>query len=141
MQLTVQRCKTFERLVKERLVPSSSVLEPMANGDLTKFQRGFRKQRSTTDQLVQLEFYTKNLCAPRTRRDHLTVFVDQKKAYECYDTMWKNGILRDLFIMPAMQGQLPQLILKFAPDRQFRVRVGSCLSDAYSQEMGVQQGT
>ena len=71
MQLTVQRCKTFERLVKERLVPSSSVLEPMANGDLTKFQRGFRKQRSTTDQLVQLEFYTKNLCAPRTRRDRL----------------------------------------------------------------------
>ena len=39
--------------------------------------------------------------------------------------------------MPTMQGQLPQLILKFAPDRQFRVRVGSCLSDAYSQEMGV----
>ena len=139
MQLTVQRCKTFERLVKERLVPSSSVLEPMANGDLTKFQRGFRKQRSTTDQLVQLESFIRKTFV---RREHVvTVFVDQKKAYECYDTMWKNGILRDLFIMPAMQGQLPQLILKFAPDRQFRVRVGSCLSDAYSQEMGVQQGT
>ena len=73
------------------------------------------------------------------RREHVvTVFVDQK-AYtiECYDMMWKNGILRDLFIMPTMNGRLPQLILKFAPDRQFRVRVGSCLSDAYSQEMGV----
>ena len=72
------------------------------------------------------------------RREHVVaVFFDLEKAY---DTTWRYGMLRDLHTA-NLRGRLPQFISEFLSDRQFRVRVGSCLSDAYSQEMGVPQGS
>ena len=50
--LTSCVCKTFERMVNERMV---WYLE--SNNILTEYQSGFRKRRSTTDQLVRLESY------------------------------------------------------------------------------------
>ena len=71
------------------------------------------------------------------RREHVvSVFFDLEKAY---DTTWKHGILRDLH-GAGLRGRLPDFIGNFLKDRRFRVRVGSCLSDLYNQEMGVPQG-
>jgi Reverse transcriptase (RNA-dependent DNA polymerase) len=105
------------------------------SGVLTEFQSGFRKQCSTTERLVQLESFIREALV---RREHVVaVFLDLEKAY---DTTWKHRILRDMH-STILRVRLPQLIQKFLWDHQLRVRVGSCLSDAYSQEMGVQQGS
>jgi potassium voltage-gated channel Eag-related subfamily H protein 8 len=48
--LTSCVCKTFERMVNDRLM---WYLE--SNNILTEYQSGFRRQRNTTDQLVRLE--------------------------------------------------------------------------------------
>ena len=72
------------------------------------------------------------------RREHVVaVFFDLEKAY---DTTWKHGILQDLHRV-NLRGRLPEFIANFLSDRQFKVRIGSCLSDPFSQEMGVPQGS
>jgi len=53
---------------------------------------------------------------------------------KAYGTTWKYGILCDLW-------EAGYLILStFLNEICFRVRVGSCLSDLYDQEMRVLQG-
>ena len=128
--LTSCICKTFERMINDRLV---WYLE--SNGCLSALQSGFRKQRSTTDQLVRLESYIRD---GLLRGEHVvSVFFDLEKAY---DTTWKYGILRDLH-GTGLKGRLPLFVGDFLSNRQFRVRLGSNLSDSYSQEMGVPQGS
>ena len=128
--LTSCVCKTFERLVNECLV---WYLE--SNNILPEYQSGFRKRRSTTNQLVRLESYIREAFV---RREHvISVFFDLEKAY---DTTWKYGIFRDLHDA-GLRGRMPKFIGKFLSDRSFYVSVGSYLSDAFSQKMGVPQGS
>ena len=128
--LTSCLCKTFERMVNNRLV---WYLE--SNNLLTELQSGFRKGRSTTDQLVRLESFVREAFV---RGEHATaIFFDLEKAY---DTTWKHGILQDLENC-GLKGLLPAFISNFLANRKFRVRVGSYLSDTYKQEMGVPQGS
>ena len=128
--LTSCLCKTMERMVNNRLV---YYLE--SNGIITELQSGFRKQRSTTDQLIRLETWIRE---GLVNREHVVaVFFDLEKAY---DTTWKYGILSDLF-KAGLRGYLPIFISKFLENRQFRVRVGSTLSDQFFQESGVPQGS
>ena len=109
--LTSCVCKTFERMVNERLV---WYLE--SNKILTEYQSGFRKHRSTTDQLVRLESYIREAFV---RREHVvSVFFDLEKTY---DTTWKYGILRDLHDA-GLRGRMPEFIGKFLTDRSSHVR-------------------
>jgi ribonuclease HI len=106
-----------------------------SNKILTELQSGFRKGRSTTDQLVRLESFVREAFV---RGEHVTaVFFDLEKAY---DTTWKYGILKDLQDA-GLKGRLPCFISNFLDNRKFCVRVGSFLSDTYKQEMGVPQGS
>jgi len=66
----------------------------------------------------------------------VSVFFDDKIAY---DTTRKYGILRDLQ-EDGIRGDLRDFISKLLNKRCFHVRVGSCLSDLFDQEMGVPQG-
>ena len=128
--LTSCVCKTLERIVNDRLV---WFLEK--NKLLTEFQSGFRKQRSTTDQLVRFETFIRE---GFVRREHVvSVFFDLEKAY---DTTWKHGILQDLRNC-GLRGRLPEFISNFLASRHFRVRIGSCLSELHDQEAGVPQGS
>ena len=128
--LTSCVCKTFERMVNDRLV---WFLE--SKKLITSVQCGFRKRRSTLDHLVRLEALIRE---GFVRRQHCVgVFFDLEKAY---DTTWKYGILSDMFSM-GLRGRLPLLIKEFLCDRIFKVRLGSCLSGSYPQEMGVPQGS
>jgi hypothetical protein len=128
--LTSCVCKTFERMVNERLM---WYLE--SNHILTELQSGFRKSRGTTDQLVRLESFIREALV--CRQHVVSVFLDLEKAY---DTTWKYGILRDLSEV-GLRGRLPRFIADFLANRQFRVRMETCLPDAYSQGMGVPQGS
>ena len=128
--LTSCVCKTMERMVNARLV---FYLEQ--NGILTEYQSGFRKQRSTTEQLIRLDSWVREGLA--SGQHVVAVFFDLEKAY---DTTWKYGILSDLY-KAGLRGHMPVFISKFLEGREFRVRIGSTLSDIHQQEMGVPQGS
>ncbi|GFO46273.1 RNA-directed DNA polymerase from mobile element jockey [Plakobranchus ocellatus] len=72
--LTSCLCKTFERMVKDRLV---HVLE--SRNLLSKVQCGFRMDHSTLDHLVRLETFIKKAFA--RKKQVLAVFFDIEKAY------------------------------------------------------------
>ena len=127
--LTSFICKTLERMINERLV---WYLE--TNNIITEFQGGVRHQRSTNDHLVRLETFIREAFI---KKEHLVaVFFDLEKAY---DTTWKYGIMNDLHEI-GLKGRLPTFVQNFLSNREFKVRVGSTLSEAHNQEQGVPQG-
>ena len=130
ISLTSCVCKTFERMINDRLV---WYLE--SNNILTDIQCGFRKRKSTLDHLVRLESFIRD--AFLSKQEVVSVFFDLEKAY---DTTWKYGILKDLH-EAGLRGCMPLFISKFLENRNFKVRVGSTLSDSFEQEMGVPQGS
>ena len=128
--LTSCLCKTLERMINTRLI---WFLE--SNGLITNFQCDFRSKRSTVDHLVLLETFVREAFI---KKEHLTaVFFDLEKAY---DTTWKYGIMRDLSDF-GLKGRLPHFIDNFLSNRNFKVRVGTTLSDLQGQEEGVPQGS
>ena len=128
--LTSCLCKILEKIVNNRLV---WYLEK--NHIITPFQAGFRKNRSTNDQLIRFETLLKDAFI---KNDHVvSVFFDLEKAY---DTTWKYGILKDMHDH-GLRGHLPLFIENFLKDRSFNVRIGTSISDNFIQEMGVPQGS
>ncbi|MEN8173077.1 MAG: reverse transcriptase domain-containing protein [Chloroflexota bacterium] len=128
--LTSCLCKTLERMINNRLV---WYLEK--NNIITRHQSGFRRERSTIDQLVRLESKIRDTFV---KKQHMAaVFFDLEKAY---DTTWKYGILSDLAEM-GLRGRLPIFIREFLEKRIFQVKVGTTFSDIFKQEMGVPQGS
>ncbi|GFV53314.1 probable RNA-directed DNA polymerase from transposon X-element [Trichonephila clavipes] len=100
--LTSCLCKTLERMVNARLV-----YQLEKNKCIPLFQSGFRKGRSTLDNIIQLESKIRNAFV---RRNHLvSIFFDIEKAY---DRTWRYGILRTLFNF-GFRGNLPILFKSF----------------------------
>ena len=90
-----------------------------SKGLLASEQCGFRKNRSTADHLVRFDSYIRNAFA---KKEHvLAIFFDLEKAY---DTMWKHGILSDLYDLD-FRGHMPTFIDGFLSHRLFQVRAGS----------------
>ncbi|GFX25491.1 probable RNA-directed DNA polymerase from transposon X-element [Trichonephila clavipes] len=95
-------CKTLERMVNARLVYP---LEKTRCFSL--FQSGFRKGRSTFDNIIKLENKIRNAFV---RRNHLvSILFDIEKAY---DRIWRYRILRTLFDF-GFRGNLPTIIKNF----------------------------
>ena len=128
--LTSCLCKVVERMINDRLVWYLEI-----NKLITNMQSGFRKQRSTADQLVRLETFIREAFVQRQHA--VAVFFDLEKAY---DTTWKHGIMKDLFDA-GLRGRLPLFIQGFLQNRQFQVRLGSHFTRLFDQEMGVPQGS
>jgi len=61
------------------------------NNFITPVQRGFRKQRSTTDHLLRLESFVREAFVQQQHA--VAIFFDLEKAYE---RTWKYGIMKDL---------------------------------------------
>ncbi|GFW35280.1 probable RNA-directed DNA polymerase from transposon X-element [Trichonephila clavipes] len=107
--LTSCLCKTLERVVNARLV-----YQLEKNKCIPLFQSGFRKGRSTLDNIITLENKIRNAFV---RRNHLvSIFIDIEKAY---DRTWRYGILRTLFDF-GFRGNLPTFIQHFLKLRTFR---------------------
>jgi len=128
--LTSCLCKVMERMVNNRLVWFLEI-----NKLITPLQCGFRKQRSTADHLVCLEYFIRE--AFIQQQHAVAIFFDLEKAYDC---TWKYGIMKDLH-QAGLRGRLPCFIEGFFKNRQFSVRLGACLSGLFDQEMGVPQGS
>lgn len=130
ISLTCCLGKLFERMVNHRL---QNFLEQ--NNLLVIYQAGFRKTRSTTDQLVVLENYIQE--AYRKREHAIAVFFDIKGAY---DMTWKHGILQNLHDY-GMRGNLPKFVKSFLSDRVFHVELAGHSSSPRNLENGVSQGS
>lgn len=128
--LTSCLCKWLERMVNARLL---SYLE--SNHLLHPLQSGFRRSRSTLDNILMLETSIREAFV---RQHHLvSIFFDIEKAY---DHTWRYGILKSLHSF-GLRGNLPRFIAKFLKERSFRVRVRSVFSEEFIQEEGVPQGS
>ncbi|GFW36300.1 probable RNA-directed DNA polymerase from transposon X-element [Trichonephila clavipes] len=128
--LTSCFCKTFERMVNTRLV---YVLE--TEKCISPLQSGFRKSRSTLDNLVFLESQIRDAFV---RRNHLvSLFFDIEKAY---DRTWRYGILRNMYEF-GLRGNLPIFTFNFLAVRYFNVRIGHSSSHKFIQDQGVPQGS
>ena len=128
--LTSCICKTFERMVNSRLVWYSE-----KHSIITAYQSGFRKSRSTIDQIIRLESAVREAFV---KREHLvSVYFDLEKAY---DTTWRYGVMKDLH-EAGLRGKMPIFIANFLINRKFSVRIGGTLSEIYDQEEGVPQGS
>ena len=89
-----------------------------SNNHISRFQSGFRTDRSTTDNLVRFETF---ICDAFIKKEYvLAVFFDLEKAY---DTTWRYGILKDT-TKPGLRGTLPTFIENFLADPVMQVRVG-----------------
>ena len=127
--LTSCVCKVLERMINNRLV---WFLE--SNNLITANQNGFRKHRSTLDHLIRFESFIREAFV---KKEHeVSIFFDLESAY---DTTWKYGVMKDLHDF-GLRGRLANFISAFLNDRNFKVRVGTTLSDKQNQEMGVPQG-
>jgi len=71
------------------------------------------------------------------RQHAVAIFFDLEKAYE---RTWKYGTMNDLHDA-GLRGRLPCFIEGFLRNRNFCIRLGSCLSDLREQEMDVPQGS
>ena len=79
--LTSCLCKTLERMINKRL---TWFLE--SNNHISRFQSGFRSDRSTTDNLIRLETFIRDAFI---KKEHVVaVFFDLEKAYDNYVEIW-----------------------------------------------------
>ena len=128
--LTSCICKLMERMISNRLV---WYLE--ANNKFSKYQFGFRKNRSTMDALFLLTKAVQKSLAKKQQT--VAVFFDLQKAY---DTLPKRVILEETSKL-GFRGNILKFIDRFLTDRKIRVRVGTSLSSLHRQEEGVPQGS
>ena len=114
--------ENIERMINERLI---WYLE--TNNIITEFQSGLRHQRCTNDHLVRLETFIREAFI---KKGHLVaVFFYLEKAY---DTTWKYGIMNILHEIDQ-KARLPIFVQNFLSNREFKVRVGSTLSETHNQ--------
>lgn len=130
ISLTCSMCKVLEKIINNRLMwylESSKIIIPE--------QSGFRKHRSTVDNLVDLESEIHEAFA--IKQHCIAVFFDIHRAY---DTVWRYSIVKTLSDW-SIRGNILKFIANFLHYRQFRVRVDGAYSQPRTQENGIPQGS
>ena len=102
---------------------------------LTAHQSGFRKRRSTTDQLINLETIIREGFIKKQHTVGILFYLEK-----AYDTTLKYGILKDLY-NAGLRGNIPKIISIFFTVRNLSVHVGNTFSDSYHRQEGVPQGS
>ena len=117
--------KLLERLALQRISPE---------GLLSPDQAGFRKGRSTCDQVAALTTFIENGLQQNLQTG--AVFLEFTAAY---NTFWHTGLLYKLSkSMPYWFTRLVGLLLR---DRRFRVHMGNDTSSWRPQRNGLPQGS
>lgn len=130
ISLTCCPCKVMEKMINRRLVwylESINFFSPSQNG--------FRKYRSTMDNLVSLETAIQDAFA--CKQHLVAIFFDLEKAY---DMTWQHNIIKTLHDL-GVKGNMLHFIKNFMSSRKFRVCIGDIFSSYYDLENGVLQGS
>ncbi|XP_058837029.1 uncharacterized protein LOC131693322 [Topomyia yanbarensis] len=122
--------KTFERMANRRL---TDILEQRQL--LDNRQHAFRKGKGTGSYLASL-----GETLEQARRDGLHADIAALDIEKAYNTVWREGILRQLHRW-GIGGNLGAYIQRFLQDRRFRVGIGASESGVYVEENGVPQGS
>lgn len=130
ISLTSSLCKIMEQMVTKRL---TWYLE--SNGILTAAQTGFRKGRSTNDQIVKLHEQIYKFI--KNKGHTVGVFLDFEKAY---DMLWRNGLLSKLKKI-GINGNMFAFVKDFVANRTFQVQVGNERSERKNLDNGTPQGS
>jgi ribonuclease HI len=130
ISLTSCLCKIMEKLVTTRL---TFYLE--SNHLLNDCQSGFRKHKSTSDQIIKLQDtiskYNKN------KGFTVGVFLDFEKAY---DMLWRAGLMTKIK-KAGINGNLFTFINEFINNRTFEVKIGAESSSKRALQNGTPQGS
>ena len=130
ISLTSCVCKIMEKMVTNRL---TWYLE--SNDLLNNAQTGFRKGRSTLDQIIKLQDsihkYNKN------KGFTFGVFLDFEKAY---DMLWRAGLMSKLKAL-GVNGNMFAFVDSFIRDRTMQVQVGDARSQIQTLQNGTPQGS
>ena len=122
--------KVAERMINRRLY---WYLE--TSGHLGKNQAGFRKGKSTVDQLFRL---TQSINDGFQNKKHtLAVFVDLQQAY---DRVWRKGLLMKMSDI-GIHGQMYNWIKFFLTNRTIQTKMNDALSSKEVLEEGLPQGS
>ena len=106
----------------------------MTEYTLSPDQAGFRRGRSTCDQVAALTTFIENGFQQQLKTG--AVFLDLTAAY---DTVWHTGLLAKLTqSMPYWFCRLVELLLR---GRRFRVHMGNDVSAWRNQSNGLPQGS
>ncbi len=130
ISLTNVLSKIMEKIVTKRL---EWHLEQ--NNILDQHQNGFRKKRSTTDNLLHLQ--QEIIDGFTSNQNTLCVLFDVEKAF---DRLSRNSILQTLKRW-NIRGNLPLFVKAFLQHRKFQVRIGNTISTSRSLETGTPQGS
>ncbi|KAI5737941.1 hypothetical protein M8J77_000982 [Diaphorina citri] len=111
-----------------------SRIEAYSKDQIGEYQAGFRKNRSTTDQIHAL----RNILERRTERDIDTfiLFIDFKKSYDC---LIRNEIWNAMHEL-GIPKKLIRMVKECALGSVNRVRVAGEVSSAFTVESGLKQG-
>ena len=120
----------MERMVKDRLewfVEKQNIIPP--------FISGFRKGRSSTDNIVFLE----NAIQKRiNNKGHtIAIFLDLEKAY---DTLNVEGLLTKIQ-KRGVEGNMLRFLCYYLTDRTYQVRINNKCSETKSLKRGLPQGS
>lgn len=129
ISLTSHSGKLLEGMVQARLehfIETKKIISP--------FQSGFRKGRSTLDQLARLQHDV--LAAKNRNRSVLAIFLDLQSAF---DLTWHFGVLHKLR-EHGITGSCFQYLRAFLEDRKIQVRVDGTLSEKETLSRGTPQG-
>ena len=129
ISLTSAFCKIMETMIAFRL---NSYIE--RNNLISNNQSGFRKHRSTIDQLVRLS--SEINMAFMENKAVGAIFLDLEKAF---DLMWSTGTLVKLNKI-GINGHMLNWIQHFLKGRKIQVRLGENISDIFDLENGSPQG-
>jgi len=119
--------KLLERLALQRISPT-------VEGLLSPDQAGYRKGRSTCDQVAALTTFIENGFQQNLKT--AAVFLDLTAAY---DTVWHTGLLYKL--SKSMSYWFTRLVSLLLRDQRFRVHVGNDTSSWRHQCNGIPQGS
>jgi ribonuclease HI len=130
ISLTPTLCKVMEKMVANRL---QWYLE--TKNLINKNQSGFRKYKSTIDQILKLQDTI--LKKFKNKESVLAVFIDFERAY---DMLHVPTLLRKLQSL-GLTGNTTNWIENFLSNRTFQVKVGSEFSNKLIQQNGTPQGS
>jgi len=130
ISLTPTICKVMETMIAKRL---QWFLEK--NNLLSNDQSGFRKYKSTSDQILKLQ---DTILKKFKNKEHvLAIFIDFEKAYD----MLHVPTLLKKFQKLGIVGNTFNWVENFLSNRTFQVKVGAEFSDKLIQQNGTPQGS
>ncbi|KAH7706695.1 pol-like protein [Aphelenchoides avenae] len=131
ISLTSCIAKTIERMIKNRL---ADWLE--RNNNLSAAQAGFRKMRSTEDQLLRVvQSVSDGFNAKKPPKRTVMTLVDFSRAF---DRVWRTG---HKMLEKGVPLCLIRWIRAFLCDRRARVQIDDAKSRSYTLKCGTPQGS